>query len=77
MELADLNARVLLVQEGISQELGIVEILDSGPVFVEGFSNIQPGNVDVRILVSGAGIYDFQNTYSLGIIKEVLPQPYR
>ncbi len=70
----DLNARVLLVQEGISQELGIVEILDSGPVFVEGdSSNIQPGNVDVRILVSGVGIYDFQNTYSLGIIKESSP----
>ena len=69
-----LTARIILVQDGNSQELGIVDILDSQPVSVEGdSSNMQPGSVDVRVMASGNGVYTFENKYDLGIIKESSP----
>ena len=70
----NLTARIILVQDGNSQQLGITDILDSQPVYVEGdSSNMQPGPVDVRVIASGNEVYTFDNKYDLSIIKESSP----
>lgn len=70
----DLSLSIHLVQGTSSQELGGVVIDSSGPVYVQGSSsNMQPGGVDVRVLVSGEEVFTMSNTYLLGIVKESSP----
>ena len=65
---------VHLVQGASSQQLGEVVIDSSDPVNVQGSSsNMQPGGVDVRVLVSGDEIFTMSNTYLLGIVKQSSP----
>jgi len=79
-----LTVSVYLVQGASTQELGAVDILSSIDVEIEDIevsrisiqgnsSNMQPGGVDVRVLVSGEGILHMENTYMLGIIKVSSP----
>mgnify|MGYP001163648237 CR=1 FL=1 len=69
-----LSVSVHLIQGASSQELGVMEIVSSGATSIQGSSsNMQPGFVDVRVLVSGDGVFDMKNTYLLGLVKESSP----
>lgn len=69
-----ISVSVHLVQGASSQELGEMEIISSGSMFIQGSSsNMQPGIVDILVLVSGDGIFNMKNTYPLGLIKVSSP----
>tara|TARA_B100000927_G_scaffold35_1_gene58 strand:+ start:4633 stop:6615 length:1983 start_codon:yes stop_codon:yes gene_type:complete len=66
-----LNVTVRLVQESTSQEIGTTEIVSSELNVISGdSSNMLPGVVDARILVTGEGVFPMEHTYILGIVKE-------
>ncbi len=69
-----LSVAVQLVQGSIAQDLGTVEIASSGPYSVIGdSSNMLPGVVDARVMVTGDGVFTMQHTYNLAIVKESSP----
>ena len=51
-----------------------MDIVSSGTAYIQGSSsNMQPGRVDVRVMVSGEGVFNMENTYLLGLLKESSP----